>query len=67
MESVNHVNNWVSNKTHSKIPFILPKNNINDVSIILVNAIYFKGSWEHKFAQNTIKREFKNFNNKKIV
>ena len=68
MESANQVNDWVSNKTHSKIPFILPKNyNINDVSIILVNAIYFKGSWEHKFAQNTIKREFKNFNNKKIV
>ena len=68
LESVNQVNDWVSNKTHSKIPFILPNNyNINDVSIILVNAIYFKGSWEHKFEKNTIKREFKNFNNKKIV
>ena len=67
MESVNQVNDWINNKTHSKIPFILPKDyNLNDVSLILVNAIYFKGSWEHKFEKDTIKREFQNFNNKKI-
>ena len=33
---------------------------------MLVNAIYFKGSWENKFNQETEKKDFKNFDNTKI-
>ena len=30
---------------------------------MLVNAIYFKGSWENKFNQEIEKKDFKNFDN----
>lgn len=46
--STNDINSWVSEKTHGKIPSILEQINPNAV-LYLINAIYFKGSWEHQF------------------
>lgn len=46
--AVNEINSWVSEKTHGKIPSIIEQLNPNAV-LFLINAIYFKGSWEHKF------------------
>ena len=60
LESVAQVNNWINKKTNGKIPSVLPHDyKITNVNLMLVNAIYFKGSWEHKFEEKTIKREFK--------
>ena len=67
LESVTQVNNWINNKTHTKIPSVLPENyDISNVALLLVNAIYFKGSWEHKFRQKTENMEFKNYDNQII-
>ena len=64
LESVQQVNNWVNNKTHEKITEVLSeKYDLSKVPLILVNAIYFKGSWLYEFQQNTQKKEFKNFDN----
>lgn len=41
------VNDWVSTATAGKIPTIV--NDLSDLDMILVNAIYFKGSWRQKF------------------
>lgn len=43
------VNDWVSSKTNGKIPTILPDQDYSDTVAVLVNAIYFKGAWTHKF------------------
>jgi serpin B len=52
-ETVTEINSWVSSNTHGKIPTIIDQIGANAV-LYLINAIYFKGSWEHKFEkQNT--------------
>jgi serine protease inhibitor len=46
--SLGKINGWVSKKTHAKIPTILDE--INPAAVLyLLNAIYFKGAWEHEF------------------
>jgi len=47
-EAVTTINSWVSAKTHGKIPTIIDKIG-EDAILYLINAIYFKGTWEHKF------------------
>lgn len=41
------INDWVSNATAGKIPKIVDE--LGDEVMILVNAIYFKGSWRQRF------------------
>jgi serine protease inhibitor len=41
------INDWVSNATAGKIPSIVDA--LGDEVMILVNAIYFKGSWRSRF------------------
>jgi serine protease inhibitor len=41
------INNWVSQATAGKIPAIV--DGLRDEVMILVNAIYFKGSWRTRF------------------
>ncbi len=42
-------NDWVSKKTNAKILTILPDQDYSSTVAVLVNAIYFKGAWTHKF------------------
>ena len=42
------INQWVNDSTNSKIPKILDKIEPNAV-LFLINAIYFKGSWQTEF------------------
>ena len=68
LKSVQQVNNWIKRKTNGKIPSVLSDNyNISNIGLILVNAIYFKGNWMEKFKQDTEKRVFKNYDNKKVM
>ncbi len=51
--AVDEINNWVAEKTHDKIKTIL-----NEISpshmMFLLNAIYFKGTWQKEFnTENT--------------
>ncbi len=62
MENVGQINQFVSDATHKKIVKIIDQLNPNDL-MILINAIYFKGSWKKKFNKNkTKKNNFMNFN-----
>jgi serpin B len=46
--SVNTINNWVSQKTNGKIPTIIKSIADNDL-MFLINAIYFDGAWKYAF------------------
>lgn len=53
------INGWISDKTEKMIPELL-KNDISGAVTVLVNAIYFKGNWTHKFDKaKTTDAEFK--------
>jgi len=46
--SLTAINGWVNSKTNGKIPSILDSID-SDLVMLLVNAIYFNGSWRTKF------------------
>ncbi|KAK9499151.1 hypothetical protein O3M35_003653 [Rhynocoris fuscipes] len=44
------INNWVNNLTHGMIPQLVDNGVVNvNSSLLLVNAIYFKGDWKTQF------------------
>jgi serpin B len=45
---LDEINNWVKKKTEGKIDKILESLNANSVCVLL-NAIYFKGTWQSQF------------------
>ncbi|TCK83355.1 serpin family protein [Albibacterium bauzanense] len=47
-DSPNIINDWVSESTQGKIPTIVDQIS-PDMVMYLINAIYFKGSWQEKF------------------
>jgi serine protease inhibitor len=51
------VNSWVSESTHGKINKIVEPPLSSMTGLILANAIYFKGNWEHKFDNNATKEQ----------
>ena len=66
LETAEQVNNWCSQKTHGKIN---KKNNEipEDVKMILLNAVYFKGLWESEFTKKQTKlKSFYNLNKNEV-
>lgn len=48
--SANTINKWVEQETHDKIQnLISPESLSSNTRLVLVNAIYFNGTWENKF------------------
>ncbi|XP_066435349.1 serpin B13-like isoform X2 [Eleutherodactylus coqui] len=54
------INSWVEEKTDRKIKDLFPENSLDkSSSLILVDAVYFKGLWKKKFNEkNTINAPF---------
>jgi len=64
LKSAAQVNDWCKAKTHGKIKKIIDKLP-NEVKMLLLNAVYFKGSWSIPFIErNTMKKPFYNLNDK---
>ncbi|KFP63411.1 Serpin B11 [Cariama cristata] len=64
------INTWIESETQGKIKELFAPGMIDTHALlVLVNVIYFKASWEHKFEeQKTVQRDFKlNQNEKKPV
>lgn len=46
------INDWVAEQTEQRIEDLLPPRSLNeDTRFVLVNAIYFLGSWKHAFEE----------------
>ena len=44
------INDWAADKSHNRIGEIVTPDDITqDAQIILANAVYFKGAWQHSF------------------
>lgn len=53
------INRFVDVWTHGKIPnFIKPDSLDEKTAMFLVNAIYFRGMWEHKFSKQRTREEY---------
>nr|WBB28749.1 antichymotrypsin-2-like protein [Yponomeuta cagnagella] len=49
-QAATHINQWVEKKTNDRIKDLLSPDDFDkDTRLVLVNAIYFKGSWKKKF------------------
>lgn len=59
-ESAKAINQFVEEKTKEKIKDLIKPDMLNgDTRVVLVNAIYFKGDWEHQFKkENTREGDF---------
>ncbi|XP_034366613.1 serpin B9-like [Arvicanthis niloticus] len=56
-ESRKHINTWVSKQTEGKIPDVLSEGSVDSKTrLILVNAIYFQGSWCKRFNKDSTKK-----------
>uniref|UniRef100_D4A392 Serine (or cysteine) peptidase inhibitor, clade B, member 9d n=1 Tax=Rattus norvegicus TaxID=10116 RepID=D4A392_RAT len=60
-ESRKHINTWVSKQTEGKIPELLSSDSVgSETKLIMVNALYFQGSWLHCFDKEfTMEMPFK--------
>lgn len=57
-DALDIINGWIENETHGKIKDMIERIDPNHV-MFLINAIYFKGSWQSKFdAENTTQKPF---------
>ncbi|MBI4350554.1 MAG: serpin family protein [Elusimicrobia bacterium] len=51
-EAREKINSWTAKGTKGKIKDLFPKGALNPLSrLVLVNAVYFKGSWEETFSK----------------
>jgi serpin B len=46
--AASRINGWASKETHGRIPKLLDRIDPADL-VLLLNAVYFKGEWTHKF------------------
>ncbi|XP_030065017.1 serpin B10 [Microcaecilia unicolor] len=52
------INCWVENQTESKIKNLLPEGSVNSLTtLVLVNAVYFKGKWANTFQKSNTKEK----------
>jgi len=62
------VNSFVEKATHNKIKKLIPKGVIKKTTaFLLINALYFKGTWEHEFDKKMTKKKPFHLNKKKKV
>ncbi|WP_157960353.1 serpin family protein [Marinimicrobium alkaliphilum] len=52
------INDWVERKTEERIVDLLPPESLNaETRFVLVNAIYFLGSWKHAFEEESTRNQ----------
>ncbi|XP_021024677.1 serpin B4-like [Mus caroli] len=57
-ESEKKINSWVESQTNGKIKDLFPSGSLSSSTVlILVNAVYFKGQWNHKFDEKRTREE----------
>lgn len=55
--SADYINKWVNKLTNGKIANLIEAESLEAASVLLINAIYFRGLWRFPF-EETVSREF---------
>ncbi|KOB65471.1 Serpin 3a, partial [Operophtera brumata] len=55
VEATKEINGWVSNITAGRIPNLVNEDDVANMVVLILNTLYFKGSWRHQFAPNATK------------
>jgi serpin B len=63
--TVDAINNWVSDKTAGKIKKL--NTNLDNVTMVLINTIYFKGKWAESFIEKNTTKEVFNLSDGSMV
>ncbi|XP_014213878.1 serine protease inhibitor 42Dd-like [Copidosoma floridanum] len=68
-ETVTEANQWISETTDEKVDGILNEGDITqNTSLVVLNAIYFRGDWKYPFNPKSTRRQFfHQFGNRKYV
>ncbi|CAH0562151.1 unnamed protein product [Brassicogethes aeneus] len=57
--AVQTINKWVNDLTKGAIPTIIGTDNIHkDFTVVLANALYFKGKWKTAFDEKSTRRDY---------
>ena len=57
--AADRINGWAAEKTHDKIPKVLEPEDLKNALAVILNAIYFKGTWVTQFGpDDTQPRDF---------
>lgn len=68
IQAAQTINHFIEDKTHDKIKnFIQSKNINNDITVMLINAIYFKSNWKHRFNKTLTTPDDFHINENEIV
>ncbi|KAI5645802.1 serpin (serine protease inhibitor) domain-containing protein [Phthorimaea operculella] len=54
-QAVKDINSWVANKTEGHILNLVNEDDISGNLVLVLNTLYFKGTWRHQFAPNATK------------
>ena len=58
-EGIDKINDWVNERTHSLIPKLYDEPQSEELAVVLMNALYFKGCWVKPFLlEDTDKGQF---------
>ncbi|KRZ74156.1 Leukocyte elastase inhibitor C, partial [Trichinella papuae] len=53
------INRWVANETKDRIKNLIPPDVLDEMTcLVLVNAIYFKGNWQTRFARESTSKQY---------
>uniref|UniRef100_A0A2R5LAV5 Putative serine protease inhibitor 15 rms15 n=1 Tax=Ornithodoros turicata TaxID=34597 RepID=A0A2R5LAV5_9ACAR len=67
-QTKDNINRWIANKTDGKIPTLFEEPLDVDTRLVLLNAVYFKGTWKTRFNKTKTKsRPFYNGGVNKVM
>lgn len=65
-EIAQQINKWVANATDNNIQNFVSEDDLHDIAVLMLNAVYFKGAWRNPFKpEKTVRKEFQGLNNVK--
>lgn len=51
------INAWVNKVTQGRIPNLVTPNDVSGLVVMILNTLYFRGSWRHQFPTNQTKNQ----------